>query len=42
MIRAVSDTGPLLHLTEAQALDTLNLAGEVHTPPQVVSEMIHH
>lgn len=37
----VSDTGPLLHLSEAQSLDLLRLAGDVHTPPAVAIEMAH-
>lgn len=41
MIRVVCDTGPLLHLSEAQVLNTLHLVGEVHTPPQVVDEIVH-
>ena len=35
----VSDTGPLLHLLEAQALDLLKLTGEVHLPPAVAAEI---
>ncbi|MDQ3684027.1 MAG: DUF3368 domain-containing protein, partial [Acidobacteriota bacterium] len=38
----VSDTGPLLHLSEAQSLDLLRLTGEVHIPPTVAIEMAHH
>jgi len=33
--RIVSDTGPLLHLSEAQALDLLGQAGEIHVPQAV-------
>ena len=39
MICAVSDTGPLLHLTEAEALHLLRLVGDLHVPPQVIAEM---
>lgn len=42
MIRAVTDTGPLLHLTEAAALDLLRLVGDLHAPPQVMAEMAYH
>jgi len=35
----VSNTGPLLHLREAQALDVLRLAGEMHIPKAVDAEM---
>ena len=38
----VSDTGPLLHLIEAQALHLVRLTGELHIPPQVVAEMANH
>ena len=38
----VSDTGPLLHLIEAQALHLIRLTGELHIPPQVVAEMANH
>ena len=38
----VSDTGPLLHLTEAQALHLMPWVGDLHTPPQVVAEMAYH
>lgn len=41
MRRVVSNTGPLLHLSEAQALDLLRLAGEVHTPGGVEAEMLY-
>lgn len=41
MRRIVSDTGPLLHLTEAQALHLLELAGEVHIPRQVAAEIAY-
>ena len=42
MILAVTDTGPLLHLTEADALDLLRLMGDLHVPPQVMAEMAYH
>jgi predicted nucleic acid-binding protein len=35
----VSDTGPVLHLIEAHALNLLHLAGEVHIPVEVHSEL---
>jgi predicted nucleic acid-binding protein len=38
----VSDTGPLLHLHEAQALGLIALAGEVHIPIGVDQEISHH
>lgn len=38
-MRAVCDTGPLLHLIEAEALDTLRLIDAVYLPPQVAIEM---
>jgi hypothetical protein len=31
----VSDTGPVLHLAEAQALNLMSLTGEVHIPTAV-------
>lgn len=37
----VSDTGPLLHLSEAKCLGLLRLAGEVHIPPMVAEEISH-
>jgi predicted nucleic acid-binding protein len=39
MTRAVCDTGPLLHLSEAHILHTLRLLDEAHIPPQVAIEM---
>lgn len=39
MTRIVADTGPLLHLTEAEALELLRPAGNVHVPPQVIAEL---
>jgi hypothetical protein len=42
MMRAVTDTGPLLHLTEAASLDLLRLVGDLHVPPQVMAEMVYH
>lgn len=41
MIRSVCDTGPLLHLTEAQELDTLRYVEEVHAPRQVIAELVY-
>jgi predicted nucleic acid-binding protein len=35
----VSDTGPILHLSEARALALLGLAGDVHIPPAVEAEL---
>ena len=37
--RIVADTGPLLHLQEAQALTLLPLAGTIAIPPAVDAEM---
>ncbi|MCK6628045.1 MAG: hypothetical protein L6R45_23065 [Anaerolineae bacterium] len=39
MTLIVSNTGPLLHLKEAQALDLLALTGEVHIPKNVEREI---
>lgn len=39
MTRAVCDTGPLLHLTEADSLSLLEQVGDNHAPPQVIAEM---
>jgi predicted nucleic acid-binding protein len=41
MIRAVCDTGPLLHFAQAQILDSLRHIGEVYSPPQVVAELTY-
>lgn len=38
----VSNTGPLLHLNEAQALDLLSLTGEIHIPKKVEIEVKHY
>ncbi len=38
----VSDTGPLLHLTEAASIHLLEPIGEVHIPRMVDQEMRHH
>lgn len=38
----VSDTGPLLHLAEAKALDLLKHAGEVHISETVDKEFRRH
>lgn len=40
--RVVSDTGPLLHLHEAKALDLMSLTGDVHIPIAVDAEMSQH
>jgi predicted nucleic acid-binding protein len=37
--RIVCDTGPLLHLQEAGALDLLRIAGSIHTTPSVLAEL---
>ena len=42
MNRIVSDTGPLLHLREADSLDLLQKAGPVIVPPGVHAEAISH
>ena len=42
MICAVADTGPLLHLTEAEALHLLRLVGDLHVPPTVMAEIAYH
>jgi predicted nucleic acid-binding protein len=42
MICAVCDTGPLLHLSEAHALDALRHVDEIHAPPLVIAEMNYH
>jgi predicted nucleic acid-binding protein len=34
----VCDTGPLIHLSEAQAIDLLKLAGGIFIPPTVATE----
>ena len=39
MRRIVSDTGPLLHLFEANLLGLLETAGKVFVPPGVVAEL---
>ena len=38
-MRLVADTGPILHLQEAGALDVLPLIGEVVVPPLVLAEL---
>jgi hypothetical protein len=40
--RIICDTGPLLHLGEAQALELLALAGEISIPLAVDLEMLVH
>ena len=42
MTCAVCDTGPLLHLSEANTLATLRHVGDIHAPPQVLVELNHH
>ncbi len=42
MRRVVSNTGPLLHLHEAQALALLNKVGAVHIPRAVDAEIAQH
>jgi hypothetical protein len=42
MRRVVSNTGPLLHLSEASDLDLLSLMGEVHIPRGVEREIAYH
>jgi predicted nucleic acid-binding protein len=37
--RVVTDTGPLLHLAEANSLDLLRLLGEIHIPTSVAAEI---
>jgi hypothetical protein len=39
MTCVVCDTGPILHLAEANASDLLYLSGELHIPPAVDIEM---
>lgn len=39
MMRWVADTGPVLHLAEAEALDLLPMLGEVVLPPAVREEL---
>jgi predicted nucleic acid-binding protein len=38
-MRIVSNTGPLLHLTEAHALSLLRFTGELHIPAMVAIEL---
>jgi predicted nucleic acid-binding protein len=40
--RIVTDTGPLLHLAEADALSLVPLAGAVSIPPAVATELSEH
>lgn len=42
MRRVVSNTGPLLHLHEAQLLPLLQRAGELYIPQAVEVEMVQH
>jgi predicted nucleic acid-binding protein len=38
----VSNTGPLMHLTQAQSFDLMALIGEIHIPPAVNTEASRH
>lgn len=38
----VSNTGPLMHLSQAQALDLMALLGAIHLPPAVAAEAARH
>ena len=40
--RVVSNTGPVLHLSEAGTLDLLRWTGEVYIPRAVETEMVHY
>lgn len=42
LIRIVCDTGPLLHLLEAESLELLSRAGRIFIPPSVESELLSH
>ena len=42
MKRLVADTGPILHLHEADALQLLPLIGKIFLPPVVVAELRAH
>lgn len=42
MTCVVCDTGPLLHLSEANTLAALRHVGDIHAPPQVITEISHH
>lgn len=42
MRQVVSDTGPVLHVLEAQSLHLLNLLGDIHIPEAVEAELITH
>lgn len=39
MRRVVTDTGPLLHLSEAESLHLLRLVGNLYIPPHVITEI---
>jgi predicted nucleic acid-binding protein len=41
-MRVVSDTGPILHLREADSLALLQPAGSTHIPPSVEGELLAH
>jgi hypothetical protein len=38
----VSNTGPLMHLSQANALDLMQLLGDIHIPPAVAAEAKRH
>ena len=38
----VSNTGPLMHLFQAQSIELLRLSGEIHIPPAVATEAVRH
>ena len=38
----VADTGPVLHLHQAGALDLLPALGEIHITPTVIAELRWH
>jgi predicted nucleic acid-binding protein len=38
----VADTGPLIHLNEAQVVHLLQLMGDFHIPVEVVAELAHY
>ena len=42
MRRVVSNTGPMLHLSEARVLNLLTLTGEIHIPTGVEREVVYH
>jgi predicted nucleic acid-binding protein len=38
----VSNTGPLMHLSQSQSLGLMALLGEIHIPPAVAAEVARH